>query len=446
MTEVFFSFDTEDYVNPIGADGVLRSAELLRNAGIQGCFCVVARTAEAFVKWGRTDVIEALRHHEISTHSYAHSYHPTINEYTDIADFEEAMTRFLTLEEKSVQILREVFGIQQVPAACPPGDSVSYVAHYGYAKMGIPVYTGDLFVDPVRGRAITNCNIVSLPYSTCLDGFLVANSKEQIDDYLEEIAKSNDLHVFYHHPQMSMLSEFWDMVNFNGENTPEEAWKLCKRHTPEHTELFFENFAYMVEKIKADPRFHVTTYREFAENHCGQQREITPEQLPALKQQLTERFFPVTIPDSYCISDVLLACRDFLLGEKVHKCGPVYGFLDAPESTGKAILVTAEQMRASAATIGDGFLPAAISVGGQEVNPAQWLFGAMEVINGAEEVELSPAQWQIDMDQFPATRDQNLEGSWVHSEDFKDVYLSHRFRLQSWTFRLPKDTPRFIFE
>lgn len=446
MTEVFFSFDTEDYVNPIGADGVLRSAELLRSVGIQGCFCVVARTAEAFVKWGRADVIEALRHHEISTHSYAHSYHPTINEYTDIADFEEAMTRFLTLEEKAVQILREIFGIQQVPAACPPGDSVSYVAHYGYAKMGIPVYTGDLFVDPVRGRHLVNCNITSLGYHTCLDDFLAFSTKEEIDAHLEEIASTKVLHVFYHHPQRAMLAEFWDMVNFNGENTPEEAWKLCRQLPCDHTERFYENFAYMVEKIKADPRFHVTTYREFAENHCGQKREILPEQIPALKQQLTERFFPVTVPDSYCIADMLLACRDFLMGEKIHECGQVYGFLDTPESTGKAILVTAEQMRASAASIGDGFLPAAISVGGYEVNPAQWLFGAMEVISGKTEVELLPVNWQIDMDQFPATKDQDLNGSWVHSKEFRDEYLSHRFRLQSWTFRLPKDTPRFIFE
>ena len=84
MTEIFFSFDTEDYVNPEGADGVLRSAKLLRSAGIKGCFCVVARMAEAFQKWGRTDVIEELRHHEINHHSLAHSYHPTINEYPSI--------------------------------------------------------------------------------------------------------------------------------------------------------------------------------------------------------------------------------------------------------------------------------------------------------------------------------------------------------------------------
>ena len=86
MTYLVFSFDVEDYINPNAADGILWSAELLRKAGIRGCFNIVARLAEALVAWGREDVIEALKHHEIDLHSMAHSHHPTINEYTDLAD------------------------------------------------------------------------------------------------------------------------------------------------------------------------------------------------------------------------------------------------------------------------------------------------------------------------------------------------------------------------
>ena len=60
MTYIVFSFDTEDYVNPHAADGILRCAEILRSEGIRGCFNVVAKLAEALVKWGRQDVIDAL--------------------------------------------------------------------------------------------------------------------------------------------------------------------------------------------------------------------------------------------------------------------------------------------------------------------------------------------------------------------------------------------------
>ena len=93
MTNVIFSFDTEDYVNPHAADGILRVSRIVREAGFTPCHNLVARTAEALEKWGRQDVLDELKKCEIETHSLAHSHHPTINEYTDIADFDEAMRR-----------------------------------------------------------------------------------------------------------------------------------------------------------------------------------------------------------------------------------------------------------------------------------------------------------------------------------------------------------------
>ena len=59
---------------------------------------------------------------------------------------------------------------------------------------------------------------------------------------------------------------------------------------------------------------------------------------------------------------------------------------------------------------------------------------------------LTPAPWQIDMDQFPAIRDLKLDGGWIHRADFRDEHLSRRARLQSWTYRLPRGSQRFIFE
>lgn len=95
MTNIIFSFDTEDYVNADGADAILAVAEILRSENIRGCFNIVGRLAEALEAWGRQDVIEALKYHEIETHSLAHSYHPTINKYTDLPDFNVAKMEFL---------------------------------------------------------------------------------------------------------------------------------------------------------------------------------------------------------------------------------------------------------------------------------------------------------------------------------------------------------------
>jgi len=110
MTNIVISFDTEDYVNPAGADGILDMATILREENVRGCFNLVAWTAQALVKWGRQDVIEALRFHEIETHTLRHTYHPTICEYTDIEDFDEAMALFRKNEDEALRIMREIVG------------------------------------------------------------------------------------------------------------------------------------------------------------------------------------------------------------------------------------------------------------------------------------------------------------------------------------------------
>ena len=64
MTEIVFSFDTEDYVNPHAADGIINSAHILREAGIKGCYNVVGMLAEALEEWGRDDIIKELSEHQ----------------------------------------------------------------------------------------------------------------------------------------------------------------------------------------------------------------------------------------------------------------------------------------------------------------------------------------------------------------------------------------------
>ena len=63
MTQVYVSFDTEDYVNPIGADGIYNCATLLTEEGVPGNFMTVAWLAQALKEWGREDVIEAMKKH-----------------------------------------------------------------------------------------------------------------------------------------------------------------------------------------------------------------------------------------------------------------------------------------------------------------------------------------------------------------------------------------------
>jgi len=443
MTDVIFSFDTEDYVNPKGADGILRTGRILREHGVKGCYNVVGWLAEALEKWGRTDVIEELRHHEIESHSLRHSYHPTICEYTDIEDYDEALALFKKNEQESMAMVRRVLGNENFYAFCPPGSSISYVAHYGYADLGVPVCDGDYVYDPVRGRSVNCCNVECLLYKYSCDLF-IEWEKEDILQMMEKMAEWESCIVF-HHPQKHVVTTFCDLQNFNGSNV-EGEWILSDLLPEEKVAKFEENFRFFVEALQADPRFNIVTYKDIAEKYDASGRVIRKEDIPVLKAALEEDFFPVTVPDTYCLSDIFLACHDLLCGKEAHECGYVYGFLEAPYAVPQPVKVTAEEMRESAEKMDfDRFLPTEIEVNGKKLGPADWLRAALQILSGSEQAVVVPDRWQIDLNEFPHLRDLNLKGSWVHSPDFEDRWLSDRLRLQSWTIRLPKGSPRKIF-
>ncbi len=446
MTYVTFSFDTEDYVNINALECIKPIADILTQNGVVGCFNVVGWLARLLKEQGRDDIIDALKKHEIDSHSLRHSHHPTINEYTDIEDVEEAIGLFVKDESENIAILKEVFGVDRPVAWCPPGNSTSYAGHYGCERLGFSCYCGDELTDRKRFRPINFCNLVCTRYTTDIVSNLLELTEEGLPKFLDELAKG-DYITLSNHPQEFMTTEFWDALNFKGKNTPKEDWVPSPTFPPEVTAELYRKFDLLVKAIKADDRFKIITYKECTEIYGAGGRVITKDMLPDIKKQLEEYFFPVTAPDSFCIADIVLACRDFLLGKPQHECAKVYGFLDTPYAIDKELTFAADDITLAAHQIGNYFLPEKLYINGRAVGVADWLFGALEVLTGAEKVTLRPREWQIDMDQFPWVRDDLYKNwPWMQGEDFKDAFIGKRLRLQSYTIHLPKGTPRKIYD
>lgn len=447
MTKIVFSFDVEDYINPAGADSVLRYAQILREEHVRGCFNVVGKFAQKLKEWGREDVIEALADHEIEIHSLAHSYHPTINEYTDLEDYDAAEAEFLKQETECVEILKETFGRDDFPAACPPGSNTSYVAHYGYAKMGVPVYDGDTLRDLNRARPVNCCNIWTTDYHFIMGYKFRKMDEDALRTHFDEVAQTKDLYICYSHPNMVSFNESWDEVNYWGGNLHEDGWVPSTPRDPEEVELIFNRFRFLVRLIKADPRFRITTYGDMARELNAYPRVLTLDHLRQAKEQLEEVFFPVTLPDSYCISDLFHGCREMLLGAEKHECGWVQGFLDDPFAIKAPVTVTKAELIESAKRIpAEGWLPRSVVVGSSILGAADWLRAALAVLcDGVDSVTVQPGVWQIDLDQFPSIRDRSYKGVWLHGDLLEDNYLAHRLRLQAWTIRLERGSARLIY-
>src|SRR5260370_1070696 len=87
-------FDTEDYILPASDDAALRVAELLTKENIRATFKVVGEKARTLERRGRTDVIDALKKHEIGYHSNWHSVQPTPAMYLSNLGWDEGVAEF----------------------------------------------------------------------------------------------------------------------------------------------------------------------------------------------------------------------------------------------------------------------------------------------------------------------------------------------------------------
>lgn len=436
MTEIIFSFDTEDFTSSRAADGILYEANLFREEGVKGCFCVVGLLAKHLKEWGRTDVIEALSHHELGTHTYGHTLHPMINEYTDIDDFYEAQDEVIRQETLAIEYIKDTFGVDRVWAACPPGNQKSYVAMYAYHKMGIPIYA-DTFCDTEGGTGAYYCNIFHANYTFGIEWFLRDATEDDIKRVLDDLAK-RERAVIYTHPNMIIKNDFWDQLNYHKENlVPFGEWIEAEDLPEEITRRVLDNMRVLIRLIKADPRFKITTYSELAKRLDAEgERIVRYEHLVEIYSQLKEGLFPIQAPLSLSLADIMLACKAFLCGENEHLCGDVYGFLSKPYEITEPLVVSAEDLLSSCDQIKEGeFLPEKIKVGDQFIGPADWLYAALEVIFGAISVEILPKSQLPCLDLMPEVRDCAFKGTWQHGDDFEDRYLSDRLRYQSWTMR-----------
>ena len=201
----------------------------------------------------------------------------------------------------------------------------------------------------------------------------------------------------------------------------------------------------LVKLVKNDPRFRIITYSQLAkELEEEEKRIVKKEHISDLYKSLKESFFPVQSPMSLSLSDMMLACRDLLMGKNQHICEDVYGFLSKPYEITEEITVSKNDIISACSQIKDNeFLPEKIKAGDNFIGPADWIYGAMEVLLGAEKVVIKPKKQLPSLDCMPEVRDSSFKGTWQHSDSFEDKYLSDRLRYQSYTMRF-RETSRKI--
>jgi hypothetical protein len=98
--EFFLTFDCEDFINIQSIYALKRSLELLQFYHLRAIFFLTGHMCERLTEYPR--ILDLLENNEIGYHSSAHSVHPTIFEYTDVDDYEEAVD--ISLERETSRI------------------------------------------------------------------------------------------------------------------------------------------------------------------------------------------------------------------------------------------------------------------------------------------------------------------------------------------------------
>ncbi len=426
-TKILFSFDCEDYTSDRSTDMLVRLGDTLAANGVVGHFQTVGMLAADIERRNRRDAVRALAPHRIGYHSYDHSVHPNLMEKTDTADYETAERRFLEKEPEGAEIVKRVFGRDSLCSACPPGNSISYAALYGYAKMGIPVYIGGIFDE--QDAPLRFCNAVQIPYTYMLEGYLFAEDFDP-DEFLGLLA-GESLITLYNHPNMICHTVFWDEVNYAGANlAPFGQWKPCPERPPEETDRFFRNLERLIRAIRADDAFEITDLDRILAG-------MSP--VPAVRREDAGAIRAVLrTPPPYrnSQSELLLAAAAFLRdpGRETYRRDEVYGFLEAPAAAETDMEFTRDELAAAADQIREGtFLPSRITVAGTVIGPRDYLCAAWDVLAGRPAGRVTPQVQTEVPEPYRTLREVSFRGNWLHSDAFEDRYLSDRLRLQAWT-------------
>ena len=261
---VAFQFDTEDFITPETDDILLDIIEVLDNFGVKGSFCIVGEKIRILERRGRTDILEALKRHDIAYQSNLHSVHPLISEYLKDKGWIEGVEEVKRREKPGIIDIERILGVRP-SAFIQPGGSWAPQTPYALAEMGIPVYADGIFNDDPVWFCGAICFKASMGFPENsrwedLDGL-----KRRFDEIYESKAGGGLLTIVMH-PCKFVTEKFWDTINFSdGRNPPNNRLippPIREKGKIEESLHVFERF---VSFILDHPSLQVVTFRDIKE-------------------------------------------------------------------------------------------------------------------------------------------------------------------------------------
>lgn len=303
--QIVFSFDTEDYIDPVSNDALLELARIHTRHGVPATFGLVGEKARFIHACGREDVIAALADHEVGYHSdhhfilpnwrYPHRHMP---DHVLSNDWDIGMDRLLAEESRGLADIEAIFGTRPVTQLRNYGDWTPQVMCC-HAQLGVPVHAyGPVFhnQDP---QVIWYCNQLQ-----------VANPRHTYEENLhdtgitaEEKLAAHKASVIKHleagterlgwvtHPTRFIADHWWEEPNWWGHSRDPHRrdWRAPERFTTRQTEELLWIADGLVEFVAGLADVEPLTFRDFAQAHRQTRTFVTREEIGLLAAQVSGR-------------------------------------------------------------------------------------------------------------------------------------------------------------
>jgi len=269
--DVILWFDTEDYILPASDDAALRLATWLTEQHIQATFKVVGEKARTLERRGRTDVIAALKKHEIGYHSNWHSVPPTPAQYLNACGWADGVAEFTRREKPGFDDVARIFG-QKPSCYGQPGSSWASQSHAALHQWGMRIYLDAGNHINVEGKPFWYGGLLNF-YKLNHQIRVGINYPNELEEAKIKFLQARDQLIsegggvisIVYHPCEFVHQQFWDGVNFkNGANPPREAWKLPPTKTEAQSKLAYYNFEQYVLFMQRFPGVHFVTATQAA--------------------------------------------------------------------------------------------------------------------------------------------------------------------------------------
>jgi hypothetical protein len=456
-------FDTEDYILPASDDAAKQVAEFLTQQGVRATFKVVGEKARTLARRGRTDVIEALKQHEIGYHANYHSVQPSPAMYLSNLGWDEGVAEFDRRERPGFEDVRRIFG---VAPSCygQPGSSWGPQSFGAMRKWGMEVYLD----------AGSHVQLDDKPYYYC-GIFTMYKLEHQLRTSLTEpnrleeaeqaflaarkklLAEGGGIVSIYYHPCEFVHQEFWDGVNFrNGANPPRELWRLPPTKTPEQTKAAYQVFEEYVRFIKRFPEVRFVTARDalriYSDKARGRQFDTAALKEIAAGVQ-PEVVFQRRGDCTLSAGEVFALLTDHVAQrvsgvDAAPVCLP--STLDGPTGqipiVGQAVTTDASQFGRAVLDVRDylrrnGRIPSAVWLGSVPVPPEMFIQGLAEVTSRPlgegkaipETITLKPAR--LASAKYVADDHSGLWGWIIFPRGFRAPAMMRLAKQQAWTLK-----------